>query len=196
MFAQGWMVPILGVVILLDAAAVIIIVRYWPKKAKLSPEVLMEMADAPMPILQKRAWWGLGIGVAAFCVIAVILTTKGAMTYWVDDDLRLVVVGIFMAGLLGSVGVTNLPLIRRPARQQLDERDRAVLARAPTAQMTLVVLGVAVWVFSLTRQFHDEGAVPVVYLYLMFGSIILFMMIGQSLGILLGYWFGGRNGEG
>ena len=118
------------------------------------------------------------------------------MTYWVDDDLRLLVLGIFRFGLLGSVGVTNLPLIQLRVRDQLDERDRAVLARAPTAQSTLVLLGLATWLVTLTQRFHDEGAVPVVYLYLIFGSVILLMMIGQSLGIILGYWFGARNGEG
>ncbi len=196
MTTQGWMVPLFGIVILLAVVAVVHLVRVWPRKPELSPEEQAEMGDAPMPTMQKRAWWGFVISVAAFGVIAAILTTKGAMTYWEDDDLRLIVLGIFMAGLLGSVGVTNLPLIRLRARKQLDERDRAVLARSPKAQPTLMILGLAAWLVTLTQRFHDEGAVPVVYLYLIFGSVILLMMIGQSLGILIGYWIGARNGEG
>ena len=34
-----------------------------------------------------------------------------------------------------------------------------------------------------------------VYLYLIFGSVILVMMITQSLGILLGHWIGQRYGK-
>jgi len=195
-FAQGWMVPMLGGVVLLALVAVVLLVRSWPRKPRLSPEELADIAETPMPTLQKRAWLALSIGIGALAIITAILSSKGATSYWVDDDLRLVILGIFMVGLLGSFGVTNLQLMRLRGRKQLDERDRAVLARAPTAQMTLVVLGVAAWVIGLTQHFHDEGTVPVVYLYLMFGSVILLMMIGQSLGILLGYWFGVRNGEG
>lgn len=33
-----------------------------------------------------------------------------------------------------------------------------------------------------------------VYMHLLFGSIILVMMIAQSLGILLFYWIGTGNG--
>jgi hypothetical protein len=196
MSSQGWMVPLLGVVSVLAVVVVVFLTRAWPRKPELSAEELAEMADAPMPKLQKGAWWGLVIAVVAFGVIAAILTTKGAITYWEDDDLRLLVLGIFLVGLLGSVGVTNLPLAQPEVRKQLDERDRAVLARAPTGQSTLMILGLAAWTVMLTQRFHDEGAIPVVYMYLIFGSVILLMMIGQSLGILLGYWFGGRDGEG
>jgi membrane protein DedA with SNARE-associated domain len=35
-----------------------------------------------------------------------------------------------------------------------------------------------------------------VYLYLMFGSIVMISFIGQAAGILLGYWFGERFGQG
>ena len=71
-----------------------------------------------------------------------------------------------------------------------------MLARAPVAQTALIVLGLAGWMVTLAQRFHDEGAVPMVYMYLIFGSVILLMLIGQSLGILLGYWLGMRSGEG
>lgn len=196
MSGQGWMVPVLGSVVMLAAVAVLFVVRMWPKKPDLSPEELAEIADVPMPALQKRAWLGLAIGVTAFVTISVILTTRGAMAYWDDDTLRMTVLGIFMAGLLGTTGVTTFPLMQLRARQQLDERDQAVLARAPTAQPTLMILGLAAWLITLTQRFHDQGAIPVVYMYLIFGSMILLMVIGQALGIVLGYWFGVRDAEG
>lgn len=196
MSGTGWMVPVLGSVIGLAIVAVIFVVRAWPATPHLSPEEKAEAADAPMPPLQRRAWWGLAIGTGAFALAAYLLSTRGVMTYWEDDPFRLRVLGIFLVGLLGSVGVTNLPLIRLEALGRLDERDRAVLARAPTAQMALGLIGLATWLVALGQKFHDAGAVPMPYLYVLFGSIILLTMIGQSVGIILGYRFGARNAEG
>lgn len=196
MSAQGWLVPMLGTVGLLAAVSVVLLVRVWPRTPELTSEEIADMAETPMPLLQKRAWWGLIIGAMALGIIACILTMKGAASYSEDDGLRLLVLGIFMAGLLGSAVVTSLPLLQLRARGKLDERDRAVLARAPTAQVTLMILGLAAWMVTLAERFHDVGSVPVVYLNLVFGSIILLMMIGQSVGILLGYWIGVRDARG
>jgi hypothetical protein len=63
-------------------------------------------------------------------------------------------------------------------------------------QSTAVLLALAAWLVGLTQRFHDQGAVPMVYMYLIFGSIILVMMIAQSLGVLLFYWIGVGNAEG
>jgi len=63
-------------------------------------------------------------------------------------------------------------------------------------QSALVLIGLAIWTTYLTTHFRDEGAVPVVYLYLMFGSVVLLVLMGQSLGALLGYWIGGRGAKG
>ena len=195
MFAQGWMVPVLGSAVILAVVAAVLVVRAWPRNTDMSPTDRAEIAATPMPSLQKRATWGFAIGVVAFAVISWLLTTRGAMEYWDNDSLRLTVLGIFMVGLLGCVGVTTLPLIQPEIRKRLDERDQAVLARAPRAQPVLMILGLAAWLIPLTQKFHDEGAVPVVYLYLIFGSMILLMVIGEALGILLGYWFGARHGQ-
>jgi hypothetical protein len=78
---------------------------------------------------------------------------------------------------------------------RLDERDQVILRRAGTTQVTLMILTLAAWLVALPKMFHKQGAVPVVYLYLMFGSVILVTLLGQSLGILIGYWIGGRFGQ-
>lgn len=196
MFGNIWMVPLLASVLGLGIVAVVLLIRTWPEKPELSAEERAEMKDAPMPALQRRAWWGLAIGLGSFLLAAYLLTTRGVMTYWEDDGFRMTVLVVFLAGLLGSVGVTNLPLLRLRALGDLDERDRAVLARAPIAQMALGLLGLAAWLVALGQKFHAEGAVPMVYLYILFGSIVLLTMIGQSIGIILGYHFGARNAEG
>ncbi|MDH3733171.1 MAG: hypothetical protein OEU54_06530 [Gemmatimonadota bacterium] len=192
----SWMVPTLATVVALAVIALVLVIRTWPARPDLSPEEMADLASTPMPTLQRMAWWGFAIGVTSFGVIAFLLSTRGVMTYWEDDGFRLFVLGVFLVGLLGSVGVTNLPLVRLQSTGGLDERDRAVLARAPTAQMTLALLGLAAWLVALGQKFHDEGAVPMVYLYILFGTVVLLMMIGQSVGIILGYWFGARNAEG
>lgn len=194
MSSQLWMVPMLGSVILLGVVAVFLLARSWPHTGELTAEEKHEIADAPMPAMQKSALVGFVVGVLALGAISWIVTTRGAMTYWEDDGLRLFVLVLFLVGLIGTAVVTNLPILRVGSKARLDERDQAVIARAPTAQATLVLLGLAAWMIVLTERFHAEGAVPVVYLYLIFGSAVLLMMIGQSLGILLGYWLGARNG--
>ncbi len=190
-----WLPIGLIAVVALGAVAVALLVRSWPKRDELSAEERAEMAATPMPALQKRAWWGLAVTLATLAIITVILMNQGAAAYWEDDSLRLTVVGIFMAGLFGYVVTLLAPLIRGN-RHKLDERDRMVLSRAGAVQSGLVLIALAGWLITLTERFREQGAIPVVYLYLLFGSIVLINLIGQSLGILLGYLIGSANGEG
>ncbi len=190
-----WLPIGLITVVALGAVAVALLVRSWPKRDELSAEERAEMAATPMPALQKRAWWGLAVTLATLAIITVILMNQGAAAYWEDDSLRLTVVGIFMAGLFGYVVTLLAPLIRGN-RHKLDERDRMVLSRAGAVQSGLVLIALAGWLITLTERFREQGAIPVVYLYLLFGSIVLINLIGQSLGILLGYLIGSANGEG
>jgi len=194
--ARFWAAPMLGAVVVLAIFGIVLLARSWPRKPALSTEERADIADTPMPSLQKRAWWGFVIGVVTFGGLTAILVTRGAVAYWEDDNFRLSVVAFFIIGLVAQAAVTTFPYISEEARRRLDERDRAVLGRAATAQTALIVLGLAAWLVILGQRFHDQGAVPMVYLYLIFGSVILLMMIGQSLGILLGYWIGVPDGEG
>ncbi len=127
--------------------------------------------------------------------ISVILIDRGAAAYWDNDSLRLTVVGIFIAGLFAYTGTLLMPLIKRNM-QQLDERDRMALSKAGAVQSGIVLIALAGWLIVLTERFREQGAIPVVYLYLIFGSIVLVNLMGQSLGILFGYWMGSSNGEG
>lgn len=44
-----------------------------------------------------------------------------------------------------------------------------------------------------TEQYHDQGAVPVVFMSLMAMSCVLVNVLAGSAGILLGYWREGRH---
>lgn len=195
MFATFWSIPLLGTVILLAVVGVMLLMRAASGRKPLSGEERDEMASSPMPPLQKRAWLGLLISVATFLVIAMILFDRGAAEYWDNDSLRLTVVGIFIGGMVIYTGVFLASLVKMEREGRVDERDRAILARAPNAQSIAVILSLAAWLIYLAEKFHDQGTVPVVYLYLIFGSSILVTLIGQSLGVLLGYWVVARYGQ-
>ena len=70
---------------------------------------------------------------------------------------------------------------------QLDERDRAILGRAATAQAAGILITLAIWTVGLSETFHAAGAVPVFYLYLVFWSCVVVHLLGLPVGILLGY---------
>lgn len=191
-----WVIPLLGTVVALAVVGIVLLVRAWPRHLPLTAEEREEMASAPIPALQKRAWWSFAIGVATFGLIAVLLTDRGAVEYWENDGFRLTVLGIFIGGLVAHVAILLRPSLRGSRKGDFDERDRAVLSRAPHAQSIAVILALAAWMIVLSERFHDQGAVPMVYLYLIFGTAVLVSLIGQSVGILLGYWTGADHGEG
>ena len=194
-FSSFLQAPLLVFVILLAVLAVILVARAWPRKVELSPEEREEMARAPMSPSQKGAWCGLLIGVATLGAITAILAGKGAAAYWENDDLRLLVVAIFVAGIIAHPLLSNLFRIKAELSGTTDEREGAIESRAPVMQPPAVLLTLAAWNLMLIRRYHDEGTIPMVYLYLIFGSVILVMMITQSLGILLGHWVGRRYGK-
>jgi hypothetical protein len=181
--------PTLVIVIVLGIVAVALLYRAWPRP-RLTAAERGEMAAAPMPPLKQRAWSGLLIGVLTLATVWILIAGRGAAVYWTDDNFRLTVMLIFIAGLAAHALVTGL-LVNRDRRAGLiDERDRAIQARAPVVQSTAVLLTLAAWTVWLGERFHEQGAVPMVYLYLLFGLVILVMMIAQSLGVLLFYWLG------
>ena len=125
-----------------------------------------------------------------------ILVDKGAAEYWEHDDLRMLVVAIFLGGIIAHPLASYLFQLRAELSGSVDEREAAIQSRAPTIQPPAILLTLAAWLLTLVRRYHDEGAVPMVYLYLIFGSVILVMMITKSLGVLLGHWYGQRYGKG
>lgn len=190
-----WQIPIFGTVVMLGVVGVVLLVRAWPRRGPISAEEREEMANAPMSPSQKGAWWGLLIGVVTLAVITAILVTKGAAEYWENDDLRLLVVAIFIGGIVAHPVVSNLFHLKSVWQERVDEREGAIVSRASIVQPPAILITLAVWLITLTERYHEQGAVPVVYLYLMFGSIILVTMIGQSVGVLVGHWLGGRHGQ-
>ena len=144
-----------------------------------------------MAPLQKRALYSLGIGIALAIALIVVIIVKGDVTTF-DEDLgfRLIVYAVWVGVPLAYLIVVNLTL-RKP--EQLDERDRLIMGRAPQVQLLAVIFSLVAWVIVLTEVFHDQGQVPVIYLTFIMISTLIISTLAQSPGILIGYWRMGRN---
>ncbi|MFC1944906.1 hypothetical protein ACFLX5_05460, partial [Chloroflexota bacterium] len=82
--------------------------------------------------------------------------------------------------------------LRKP--EQIDERDRLIMAKARRIQYLSVLFSLVAWTIALTEVFWGQGQVPVIYLTLIMISTLVISTIGQSAGILIGYWRGSSNG--
>ncbi len=134
-----------------------------------------------MAPLQKRALYGLVLGVV--WVIAIVIVF---IAFSEDTGLRLILVVLFVGGT-----IANFLVMRKPG--QVDERDKLIRDRAPNVQLLAVFIALAVWSFSLTRFYRDEGQIPVDFPYIMLYSLFIVNVLAQALGILISYWRMGRN---
>jgi hypothetical protein len=194
--AQLWSATVLAIVILLAIVPVYALFRIWRGRPRLSDEERSEGAASPLTLMQRNAWLGVAVGVSTLGAITVLINIYGVAEYWNNDAFRLTIVGIFMAALLISAVLLLASTSGRKDSARFDERDRLVLAKAGTYQIGFVLVSLAIWLVALGQRFHLEGAVPMVYLYMMFGSVVMISFIGQAAGILLGYWLGERFGQG
>ncbi len=139
-----------------------------------------------MAPLQKRALYGLGIGmVFAIALIAVFIIKGDVTTFDEDQGFRLIVYALLVGVPLAYLIVVNLTL-QKP--RQVDERDRLITERAPRIQFLAVLFSLIAWVIALTEVFRDQGQVPVIYLSLIMISTLIVSTLAQSFGILIGYW--------
>lgn len=194
-FTQPWSATILVIVALLAAVPIYALFRIWRGRPRLTDQERIEAAASPLTRLQRNAWLGVAVGVAALGTIAVLINTYGVAEYWNNDSMRLVIVGIFIGALVVCALLLSASTSARNKSSRFDERDRQVLSQAGNYQIAFVLVSLATWLIMLGERFHAEGAVPMVYLYLMFGSIVMISFIGQAAGILLGYWLGERFGK-
>jgi hypothetical protein len=131
--------------------------------------------------------WGTLAGLVLIAAAVWLLVSHGPETVMADDALRLQFTGIVLAGvgLFGVLSAYVPALMRR--RAKLDERDLAILSRAPFLQGALMLITLAAWTIGLQETFRGRPGVPVAYLHLMFWSCLAANMIAWPLGILIGY---------
>lgn len=143
-----------------------------------------------MAPLQKRALYGLAIGIVwAIAIIVVFITKGGVSAYTEDQGMRMILTALLIGGLL-AYSIMMITTLRKSG--QVDERDRLILGRAPVVQLWAVFISLAVWSIALTEIYWDQGQIPVIFPYLVFMSLFIVNVLAQSLGILIGYWRGGK----
>jgi len=140
-----------------------------------------------MAPLQKRALYGLVLGVVWAIVMVVVFIVNGGISTSSDTGSFLILAGPFAGGLIAYSLV-----MRKPG--QVDERDKLIMGRAPKVQLWAVFIALVVWSHSLTQFYRDEGQIPISFPYLMLNSLFIVNVLAESVGILIGYWRGGSNG--
>ena len=137
-----------------------------------------------MAPLQRRAFYGLLMGFIWIVAIVVVFILKGGVSAFNEDQgFRLIIDGLWIGGLVAYL-ILFETVLNRPGR--VDERDRLILDKAPRFQWLAVIFSLVAWIVALSESYHDKG-VPVVFLYLIFMSVLIVSMIGQAIGILIGY---------
>jgi polyferredoxin len=138
---------------------------------------------------QKRAWYGLAIGIVWSLAMVAVFVVKGATAFDEDAGMRVMVYGLFIAGVCAYVAMLYITGWRmRREGVIMDERDRMILRKVPVYQMFAVLITLAAWSVILTEVYHDQGQVPVVFPNLMFFSAIVVNMVFASAGTLIAYW--------
>ena len=69
----------------------------------------------------------------------------------------------------------------------VDERDLAILRRAPQVQLIAVMLTLVGWVIGLTETYWEQGSIPIMWPYIMMMTTLLVSTLAQALGVLIGY---------
>jgi len=144
-----------------------------------------------MAPLQKRALISLVIGLVFSAGLVALFTIKGVTALDENSGFRYIVYGLWIGVPLVYGLLTDITL-RKPT--QIDERDRLILEKSTKAQLIAVLLSLAAWLIVLTEVYHESGQVPVIFITLIFISVLVVSTLAQSLGILLGYRRLDQNG--
>jgi hypothetical protein len=138
---------------------------------------------------QKRAWYGLAIGIVWALALVAVFVIKGATTFDEDAGMRVMVYALFIAGVVAYVAMLYITGWRmRKEGVIMDERDRLILRKVPVYQMFAVLFTLAGWAVALNEAYRDEGQVPVVFVWIMFYSAIIVNIVFASAGTLIAYW--------
>ncbi|UCF20665.1 MAG: hypothetical protein JSU87_04445 [Gemmatimonadota bacterium] len=153
--------------------------------------------EVPMAPLQKRAWWGLGIGVVISAALAAVVIAAGPENYSQDRGTRLLTYGIFLAGVVGYLIVIRLTRGGEAASGiLLDERDRAILSRALVVSLVTGFLTLTAWAVALTEVYWEARAIPIDVPSFIWWSTFIAALLGREVGILMGYAGWHSHGEG
>ncbi len=141
-----------------------------------------------MTSLQRRALVSLVLGLVWTAILVALFVVRGGVErFSTDSSTRILLSVLFVLMLLFS-GLLGVPWkARKGPGGDVDERDLAILERAPQVQLLAVMLTLAAWVIGLTEYYWERGTVPILWLNLMLYSSLIASTLAQSLGVLIGY---------
>jgi len=105
-----------------------------------------------------------------------------------ETGARILVTTLALAGI--AAGTLPVLIARRSATRNelvLDERDEAILHRAPEIQSWTLLCSVVIWMIVLMEAFWMEGAVPLSWLTVAFWTSIVAWALALPAGIVIGY---------
>jgi hypothetical protein len=143
--------------------------------------------DLPTTPLQRLARRGLVAGAVLAMGAGGLFMAYGPERLDREDGPRLLFTALLLAIAVVFLAVTvQLKAWSGRSDGTLDERDRAILDRAPAWQARAMLVTLAIWMIGLAEHFHGAG-VPVFYLYLIFWSVWVVDLLALPVGILVGY---------
>jgi hypothetical protein len=141
-----------------------------------------------MAPLQKRALISLVLGLVWTVLLVVLFIARGGVETFSSDATTRILLSALFVGMLLFTAFLGVPWKARSGRGvDVDERDIAILKRAPQVQLIAVMLTMAAWVIGLTEFYWEQGSMPITWPYLMMFSTLIASTLAQSLGVLIGY---------
>lgn len=153
-----------------------------------APLVLPPGETFPATLLQRRARVTLLTGLVLALAAGVVIVRGGVETFYEQEAVRIPVTLLLLAALVvfAGFGMRAAAWARQPDGP-LDERDLAILEKAPALEGLPMILTLVLWVVGLQQTYWEQGAVPLVYLYLIFWSVLLVKALALPVGVLVGY---------
>jgi hypothetical protein len=179
---------ILFSVIALGAAFVVFFIAVRRAQRRLPPIVLAPGEKMPTTPLQRLARRCLVLALLPTLAAAAVVVYHGPRVWWDSDPVRLTVTGLLLVAL-GVFTVYGVRIGIWTARDDgtLDERDRAILASAPAGQAPAMIVTLAAWEIGLVEAYRGVGAVPSLFLYLIFWSCLMMSVLALLAGVVIGY---------
>lgn len=158
--------------------------RAMPPQPPLPPDV-----ELPTTPLQRASRWSLGTGLVLAAFAVGVVAVHGPEGMMANDNARLLFTVLVIAVLvaLSGPGISAARLRTGGGEGALDERDLAILDRAPAVQGLGAIVTLAVWTLGLMERFHETRAVPLDLVILLFWSCLVIYAMGLPVGILVGY---------
>jgi hypothetical protein len=172
----------------LAAGLLAVVIAARPALEPRAPLALPPGERLPSTPLQRLARWSIAGGLLFAAAAAALVVGAGVARFDDDGHVRLTVTALLLCSIavLGFFGIRTRSWVAR-GDDALDERDQAILGRAPAAQAVAMLVTLAVWIVGLQQTFPATRLVPVIYLYLVFWSCVVVDLVALPVGVLLGY---------